>query len=93
MRGVNGDRIAIIVRPSGYGETQGNQVEVDFHEPAPSEIRRRERLEVLRQAMSETYGAPQEWVALPGAEWDRNAPETCFDLAQVRAGKVDHVTS
>ncbi len=87
MEGINGDRIAIIVRPDETPATgQTNQVEVDFQDAAPSEILRRERLEALQAALAEAYGSPALFQPLPGASWTKNAPDACFDMAAVREG-------
>jgi len=93
MQGLNGEKIAIIVRPNTSDAGVHNEVEVDFQERAPSEIRRRERLDALRAAMAEAYEVPGAWEALPGAEWNRNAPDECFDMARVRKGEAPHAIS
>lgn len=85
-----GEKIAIVLRPVIEPDGQiGNQIEINFSEDAPSEIRRREKLQDFTEMLSSVYDMETSFTPMPGEVWTKNAPESVFDLTEVRK-KKDH---
>ena len=89
LKGPTGDRISIILSPTRDGESVGNAVQVNFHDPSssPNEAERQERVKAITEVLGSVYELPPGDLTIPcapGTEEEPNAPADRFDIGRVR---------
>ena len=63
-------------------------MEINFSEKSPSEVRRREKIQNISEMLSSVYDILTSFTPMPGEVWTKNAPESVFDLTEVREKKT-----
>ncbi|MFZ4437604.1 MAG: hypothetical protein ACOYOS_04190 [Syntrophales bacterium] len=87
----NGDEVAIAIAPQKQEGSLSNSLELNFRDDNLNEEERREKLEAIRQVLSDIYQIPKEaleYKCKPGTDWSTNAPKEVFDIEKVKAGKI-----
>ncbi|NLN93354.1 MAG: hypothetical protein GX130_08625 [Candidatus Hydrogenedens sp.] len=83
------EKIAVVIRPVVEPDGQvGYQMEINFSEKSPSEVRRREKIQNISEMLSSVYDIQTSFTPMPGEVWTKNAPESVFDLTEVREKKT-----
>ena len=87
LKGVNGEEICIVLSPKKGAGKLSNTLELNFRDEDCNEAERKEKLNAIREVLSDIYEIPGEalnYQCKPGTGWSTNAPKEKFNLEKVR---------